>query len=212
VATDQDAARERVLAARAQLAREVELLGASGRAAVDIPARVKESPAKAAALVGGVGFLALKGPQRLYRAARTRITGKPARMPRRMLPDEIEKTLRKLGDDGDKVRGTLERDFAGYVKQSQKDRKGMISIVLLAVARPLLARGARAAGDMLFAPTPGGLSGRLEGVRARASAEAETARDTADRARQAARERIEAARGGDDRTTPPNDEAAPTGI
>ena len=39
-----------------------------------------------------------------------------------MLPDEIEKTLRKLGTDGDAVRGALERDFAAYAKQASKDR------------------------------------------------------------------------------------------
>ena len=44
-----------------------------------------------------------------------------------MLPDEIDKTLRKLGDDGDKVRGALERDFADYVKKAEKDRKGVAS-------------------------------------------------------------------------------------
>ena len=35
-----------------------------------------------------------------------------------MLPEEIEKTLKKMGDDGDKVRGTLERDFAEYVRKA----------------------------------------------------------------------------------------------
>jgi hypothetical protein len=33
-------------------------------------------------------------------------------MPKAMLPEEIERTLRSLGDDGDRVRGALERDFA----------------------------------------------------------------------------------------------------
>ena len=216
MATEQDAARERVLAARASLAREVQELGTAGRAAVDIPAHVKRSPAKAAAIAGGLGFVALKGPQRIYRAIRTRIWGEPAELPRRMLPDEIEKTLRKLGDDGDKVRGALERDFADYAKRSQKEKQGLKSILLLAVVRPLVGRGARAAGDLLFTPTPGGLSGRLEAMRERVAGEAGQARAEVDRAASSAQERIAVASGrradrGRAQATP-NDESAPTGI
>ncbi|MEJ7697567.1 MAG: hypothetical protein WKF78_13350 [Candidatus Limnocylindrales bacterium] len=134
--TDTDAARDRVPAARADLGEEVDRLEASARAAVDIPARIRRSPGEAAAAVGGVGFLALKGPQRLFGLARRQIRGDRPDLPSRMLPDEIEKTLRKLGDDGDKVRGVLERDFAEYARQNQKSRQGLASVVLLAAARP----------------------------------------------------------------------------
>ena len=48
------------------------------------------------------------------------VRGKSSPLPRSMLPDEIEKTLRSLGSDGDKVRGALERDFAAYAKQSSR--------------------------------------------------------------------------------------------
>ena len=125
MASEQDAARDRVLAARADLEAQVETLQASGRAAVDIPARIRQSPAKAAAIGAAVGFLSLKGPQRLYGAVRKAIFGTPAPLPKRMLPKDIEKTLRSMGDDGDKVRGTLERDFAAYVKKAEKDRRGL---------------------------------------------------------------------------------------
>ncbi|MGZ9277061.1 MAG: hypothetical protein ACXW4L_08065 [Candidatus Limnocylindrales bacterium] len=180
MATEQDAARDRVLAARAELSEQFQVLEASGRAAVDIPARIRRSPAKAAAVAGGVGFLVLKGPQRLFGAARRAIRGgKPEPVPSRMLPGEIEKTLRKLGDDGDKVRGTLERDFATYVKKAEKDRKGLASVVLLAAARPLLARGAKAAGEYLLSPDAEGFSKRLAEVRARVGTEAEAVRDRA---------------------------------
>jgi hypothetical protein len=177
VATEQDAARDRVLAARLALEDELEVLEASGRAAVDVPARVRQSPAKAAAIAGAAGFLVLKGPSRLYRAARRAITGTPAPMPKRMLPKEIEKTLRSMGDDGDKVRGAIERDFADYAKKAEKDRKGILSVALLALARPLLARGAKAAGEYLLTPTPDGYANRLEQVRARAVASAESAKE-----------------------------------
>jgi hypothetical protein len=147
VATEQDAARDRVLAARAELDDDLEDLGASARSAVDIPTRIRQSPAKALAIAGGVVFLVLKGPARIYRAIRKAVTGEPAPMPKRMLPKEIEKTLKSLGDDGDKVRGALERDFADYAKKAEKDRRGLVSVLLLAAVRPLVARGARRAGE-----------------------------------------------------------------
>jgi hypothetical protein len=212
VATEQDAARERVLAARADLRKEVDLLEASGKAAIDIPARVKRSPAKAAAIVGGLGFLALKGPQRLFGMARRKVRGEPADLPERMLPEEVEKTLRKLGKDGDKVRGALERDFADYAKKSQKDREGLKTVLLLAVARPLLGRGAKAAGDLLFSSDPEGFSGRLAQVKARARESADGARAEAERASDAAKGRIAAVRRDDAGPDNPADETAPTGI
>lgn len=172
MATPTDAARDGVLAARADLEEQLQLLEASGRAAVDIPARIKRSPAKAAAIVGGAGFLALKGPQRLFRSVRRKVHGPEADLRERMLPDEIEKTLRKLGNDGDKVRGTLERDFAEYAKRSQKDRKGVAAALLLTVARPLLTRGAKAASEALMSPDADGFSARLAQVRERAKREA----------------------------------------
>ena len=122
MATEADAARERVLAARTELATEVERLQASARAAVDIPAKVRRSPAKAAAVVGGVGFVALGGPRRLFRRVKSTIVGPDQPLPESMLPDEVEKTLKRLGTDGERVRGTLERDFADYLKVSQKRR------------------------------------------------------------------------------------------
>lgn len=167
MAEDTAAARERVLAARAELAEELTVLEASGRAAVDIPARIRRSPGKVAAVAGGVGFLALKGPQRVFGLARRAVRGNPAPLPKSMLPDEVEKTLRKLGKDGDKVRGTLERDFATYAKQSRKERESLRALLLLAVARPLLSRGAKAVGDTLLVPDAPSFKSRLEQVRER---------------------------------------------
>jgi hypothetical protein len=234
VATEQDAARDRVLAARAELESEVEVLEASARAAVDIPARIRQSPAKAAAIAGGAGFLLLKGPSRVYRAVRKAVTGTPAPMPKRMLPKEIEKTLRSLGDDGDKVRGALERDFADYAKKSEKNRKGLLSVLLLAVGRPLVTRGAKAAGEYLFSPGAEGFGTRLREVRetasqraaaARASAErtgdaargraeraGDAARERAERAGEAARDRVGRVRRSGDDTSATDGDSEPTGI
>ena len=215
MATEQDAARDRVLAARAEFQAQVEQLGASGRAAVDIPARVRESPAKAAAIVGTVGFLALKGPQRIFGAVRRAIWGEPAPMPKRMLPPEVEKTLRKLGDDGEKVGAALERDFADYAKKAHKDREGLKGIVLLTVVRPLLGRAAKSIGDALFSPDSEGVAARLREVRERAEQGVDRARENAERAGASAQDRISAVRRserGDDSAPGPADETAPTGI
>jgi hypothetical protein len=220
VATEQDAARDRVLAARSELAEQIELLEASARAAVDIPAKIKRSPAKAAGLVGGVAFLALKGPQRLFRFAREQIRGEPEPLPKRLLPDEVEKTLRKLGNDGEKVRGTLERDFAAYAKKSAKERQAVGSVLLLALGRPLAARAARAIGDAIFSPNAQDFSTRLAEVRERAGQGVDRVRDEADQAGVSARERITAVRrdegtkaeGDKGAAAGPADETAPTGI
>ena len=169
MATPADA-RERVLAARAELGDQLQVLDASARAAVDIPAKIKRSPAKAAAVVGGLGFLALKGPQRLFGLGKRAIRGPDADLPDSMLPAEIEKSLRKLGKDGDKVRGTLERDFAEYAQQAQKQRHQRRNLILLAVAQPLATRAAKAFGDFLVAPDARSFEQRLNDLRSRVEA------------------------------------------
>ena len=208
MAAEQDAARDRVLAARAALDEELTELQGSARAAVDIPSKIRQSPAKAAAVAGGVAFLVLRGPQRLWRALREKVTGRPAPLPSRLLPKEIEKTLDKMGDDGDKVRGTLERDFAAYVKEKQKDRRGMVTILLLGLIRPMIARGARRAGEFLMSPSPEGYPTRLDEIRARAGATADDARVSAERAAERAADR---AKDAVDRKRPAADEP-PTGV
>ena len=161
-----DAARERVLAARAQLGDELEVLEASARAAVDIPAKIKRSPAKAAAVAGGAGFLVVGGPRRVVDGVKRAVRGPSKPLPKSMLPDEIEKTLRKLGTDGDAVRGTLERDFADYAKQAAKDRgRGLKTLLLLSVARPVLTHGSKTAARWLFSSDEVGFGERLEQVR-----------------------------------------------
>lgn len=211
MATEQDAARDRVLAARADLEGELQRLEASGRAAIDIPAKIRRRPARAAAVVGTLGFLALRGPQRLFGAARRAIGGDRAPVPERMLPEEVEKTLRKYGDDGDKVAAALERDFADYAAKAHKERVNFKRLLLLTVARPLLGRAAKATGDLLFTPDGQGFSARLAEIRERGM---ERARERAEGARTSAQDRIAAVRDdeGGDAPDGPADETAPTGI
>ena len=166
MATETAAARDRVLAARAALDEELEALEAEVRAAVDIPAKVRRSPAKAAAIVGSAGFVVLGGPKRLFGVARRAVRGPSAELPKRMLPDEIEKALGKLGDDGDKVRGALERVFAAYAREAAKDR-AIAPLLATAVARPLVIRAAKAAAEWLFRSDEAGFQARLAEVRER---------------------------------------------
>ncbi len=166
MASETDAARVRVLAARDALGAEIDALKGSVRAAVDIPARVRRSPARAAGVAGGAAFLVLGGPKRLFRAARRAVFGAPAPLPERMLPDEIEKTLRDLGDDGDKVRGALERDFAAYTRGAAKERRA--ASLATAVARPLMTRGLKAAAEWFLRADGEGFQARLSEVLRRA--------------------------------------------
>ena len=167
MAAETDAARDRVLAARAALGEELETLEASARAAVDVPAKIRRSPAKAAAIAGGAGFLVLGGPRRLFRRAKRVVRGAPEPLPTSMLPDQIERSLRELGDDGAAVRGALERDFAAYAKQASRDRARLRTLLILTVARPLLAGATKAAAGWLFRTDDEGFQARLAQVRER---------------------------------------------
>lgn len=180
MAAETDAARDRVLAARAALGDELAALEASARAAIDIPAKVRRSPAKAAAVAGSAGFLVLGGPGRLFRRARRAVFGPTAGLPKSMLPREIEKTLRQLGDDGDKVRGALERDFADYAKQAAKENPPVTAMLATSIARPLIRRGIKAAGEWFLRTDDEGFQARLAEVRERAAEEVDKRRAKGD--------------------------------
>jgi hypothetical protein len=151
------AARDEVLAARRGLEDEVVLLEASARAAVDIPARIRRQPAKVLGAAGGAAFLLLGGPKRLFRRARRTIFGPDADLPKSMLPDEVEKTLKKMGSDGDRVRGTLEREFAKYLDSTAPERRdrdlvGVASGLLSNLLKPASVRAGRQFAERLFDP------------------------------------------------------------
>ena len=175
MATETDAARDRVLAARAALGDELETLEASARAAADVPAKIRRSPGKTAAIAGGTAFVVLGGPRRVFRAGRRAVTGAPEPLPEAMLPKEVEKTLRYLGDDGAKVRGALERDFATYAKQAQRDRASVRTLLLLTVARPLLSAATKSAAGWLFRTDDEGFQARLAQIRERTKRQTEGA-------------------------------------
>ncbi len=165
------AAAAEVAAAREALAGELTTLRASARAAVDVKAIVRRSPGKAAAAAGGAAFLAVGGPRRIFRRVKRRIVGEPEPLPASLLPEEVEKAVRALGDDGGKVRGALERGFAGWLDATAGDRKAEArqrSIVNLAmkVGLPVAARAAREAVTRALRETGAGWRpGRSSGDR-----------------------------------------------
>jgi hypothetical protein len=176
VGTRTDAALAQIVAARAELAEDLEELEAAGRAAVDIPAKIRRAPAKAAGVAAGAAFVALGGPKRVFRRAKRAVTGKEEELPSELLPKEVEKTLRKLGTDGRKVRGTLEREFARYLDTRAKERKkeGIVAAgVALAtgVLRPITLRAGKTLAERALDPDGPSFEEQLQRIRSRRSSE-----------------------------------------
>jgi hypothetical protein len=138
-------------AARSGVADALDDLTRATQSALDVPAKIRRNPAKAAALFGGTGFLLVGGPRRVVRAVGRRILPQPRPDPYAgILPDEIEKVLKDSGVAKDPdVRRALNRDFADYLKQKGKYRPEPSAAASFwrtfdKVAGPLGTAGARA--------------------------------------------------------------------
>ena len=163
------AARAAARASRTDMEEELERLEAAARAALDVKAKIKRNPARVAGAAAGVGFVAIGGPRRVLRGARNAVFGKPDPLPESMLPEEIEKALKALGQDGAKVRGALERDFASYVAKTEPKRRDLRStlvFLLLPTARVLILRFGRQFIEEILSPKAG-FAEQMEKVRAR---------------------------------------------
>jgi hypothetical protein len=163
VGTRTDAARAAAVASRGQLEGEVVRLEASARAAVDIPAKIRRAPAKTAGLAAGAVFVAAGGPKRVLRRMVRAVRGPEAELPKSMLPSEVDKTLRKLGSDGAKVRGTIEREFADYLDAKSPERRSRdlgatASVLAGQVLGPVTKRVGRQLAEELFSPRTSGSS------------------------------------------------------
>ncbi len=111
-------ARQEVENARQGLAHELDQLGSSTRAALDIPAKVRRNPARTAGVAGGAAFLLMGGPKRLARAAEARFFPKRVVKRDRALPKDVQKTINKLpAEDREQVEAQLERDFQSYLRK-----------------------------------------------------------------------------------------------
>ena len=169
-----DAARAEVLAARQAAAGEAERLEAAVRSAVDIPTKVRRNPAKMAGLAASAGFIAVGGPKRLLRGIRNAVLGPPDPLPKSMLPKEIDDRLKKLGDDGERVRGIIEREFAEYLEEKapqrrERDLGAVAALTVASVAKPVTQRLGRELVKQLFEPESSSMSEQLEKIRARRS-------------------------------------------
>jgi hypothetical protein len=183
-----DAARTEVVARRQLLLDEVVRLEAAGRSAVDIPAKVRRSPGKTAALAAGTAFVALGGPKRTYRAARRAVLGPKADLPKSMLPEQIDKALRALGTDGDRVRRVVEHEFADYLEKNKqaresRDFRGTVTELGGNLLRPASARAGRRLAEELFKPDGGSFDDVMSRIQSRREARRDEAgrdkRDTA---------------------------------
>ena len=110
-------ARQQVADARRNAEAQLDALGSSARAAVDIPAKIKRHPVETAGLLGGSAFMVLGGPKRVVKAAERRFFPARANRPPTLLPKDVDKTIDRLPEeDREQIRAHLERDFASYVQ------------------------------------------------------------------------------------------------
>jgi len=183
VGEDTETARAQVVASRARLDEEVVRLEASARAAVDVKAKVKKHPVKAAGVVAGAGFLAVGGPKRVFRGVKHAIFGKPDPLPKSLLPDEVEAAVSALGTDGAKVRGKLEREFGRYLRETapqSKDRDLFAILVGLfaVVARPTAVKWGKQLAERAIDPNPEAFAEQVAKIKARRAAAASAAEAT----------------------------------
>ena len=176
------AARAQVLAAREALDEELVRLEASARAAVDVPAKIKRNPVKAAGLAAGAGFLLVGGPKKVFRRAKRAVMGPEEPLPKSMLPKEIDAALGSLGTDGDRVRGVIEREFASYLEATEPARKtrnltGAFTIVAVAFLRPLVLRYSKHVANQIFSTDASEYNDRLHEVRVRLGVETDEPAD-----------------------------------
>jgi len=161
------AALAEVVAARGALEDELIRLEAAARATVDIRAKVKRNPGRTAAVVGGTAFVAVGGPRRILRGVRHRVFGRPDPLPPSLLPDQVEKAVRALGDDGTKVRGALEREFAAFVDTNRKGESKFVRRILLTGGVPLASQIGREIVKRVFEAPEDDVASRAEQIRSR---------------------------------------------
>jgi hypothetical protein len=108
-------ARQEVVNARQAAASELDELGDSFRAAIDIPAKIRRNPLKTAGLAGGAAFLALGGPKRMLKGVERRLFPARADRIKSLLPEDVARAVDRLGEDAEGVRSHLERDFKAFL-------------------------------------------------------------------------------------------------
>jgi hypothetical protein len=100
------------------------------------------------------------------------VLGPKADLPPSLLPKDVDKAVRKLGSDGDKVRGTLEREFAKYLEKHEEERKrrdpaAVTASLASSLLAPLVKRAGRQLAEQVLSPEGGGFEEALARVRGR---------------------------------------------
>ena len=88
---------------------------------------------------------------------KTAIRGEEDPLPSELLPDEVNKVLKKLGSDGKKVQVTLDKEFAKYLDDRAKERKkeGILAAVVAlgtTALRPVAMRTGRQLVERMLNP------------------------------------------------------------
>ena len=101
--------------------------------------------------------------------------GPKADLPPSLLPKDVDKAVRKLGSDGEKVRRTLEREFAKYLEEHEQERKrrdpaAVTASLASSLLGPIVKRAGRQMAEQLLSPEGGGYQEALARVRARRQA------------------------------------------
>ena len=177
MATETDAARDRVLAARVAFGEELETLEASARTAIDVPAKIKRSPAKAAAVAGGAAFLVLGGPRRAVRAGRRAVFGAPSPLPESMLPRRSRRPCASWAMTATRCAARSNATSPPTRRRRSRDRSRTRTLLLLTVAPAAAVAAAKAAGGWLFRTDDEGFQARLAQIRARTQGAAKPATD-----------------------------------
>ena len=128
------------------------------RSALDVPAKVRRHPLETAGAAGGLAFLVLGGPRRVANGVNRLIFGKPKR-PTTLLPKEIDKAIKGLGKDAEKVRERLDKEFADYLAKKEKDltagsAQRSFWRLFDTLSKPLASLAAAKVAAKLFAPEP----------------------------------------------------------
>lgn len=156
------AAHQELLAARKAFASDLDGLTTSTKASLDIPAKIRREPLKAAALAGGAGFLILGGPKKVLRGVGRALPKRKRDPYAGLLPDEVEKVLRETGIARDpRVREALDHDFAEYLRRKgrtdvQPNARASLWRTYDVVVGPLGTVGARMLVEKLMAANSGG--------------------------------------------------------
>lgn len=151
------AAQQEIQDARADVVEQLVRMEGAARAAVDIPARVRREPGKVAGMAAGLAFLGLGGPRRLLRGLRRAVRGPDADLPKSMLPAAVDRELRKLGSDGNRVRAILEREFTQYLDdrsslRRERDLPGTIATLAGNLLRPASVQAGKRLAERLADP------------------------------------------------------------